>query len=203
MPFDYWDLDDILSEQQEIFCRPLHDIVSGGMLQSIAGEAAREKDLAQGTKIKLPFWLAQTFVRRSTIELDLPIPYNETIQEDLERDAIVCRIGDKSQYYFEIGIKIASFLHDAKLSENLLNALEQRWIEVVTSLGRIGVALQQRSHLNPGSVFPQTLTAVEHDMFHGGKEAERHFKHWMDSFGFYQIGASQIIEAPMKKLKRS
>mmetsp|Transcript_16557 Transcript_16557/g.51888 ORF Transcript_16557/g.51888 Transcript_16557/m.51888 type:complete len:225 (-) Transcript_16557:327-1001(-) len=204
MPFaDFWDIDEILAEQEEITVRPIHDVVGGGLLYST--NMAARPDLTVGAKVQVPFWLAQGFARRNTADFDLPTIYGQAAQEDLQRDPTVCRLGNKSEYYFEIGMRIASLQRDQGLADDLMNGLLVRWIEVVTQIGSIGVAKAQSSQLNAGSsIFPTTLTAVEQEMFYGGREAEAHFKEWMDRFAAYKMKASQIAEVPtpaMKKLR--
>lgn len=204
MPFsDFWDIDEILAEQEEVTIRPVHDVVGGGLLYSTSMGA--RPDLAEGAKVQVPFWLAQGFARRNTADIDLPSMYSQAAQEDLQRDPTVCRLGEKSRYYFEVGMRIASLLKDQSLVDDLMNGLLVRWIEVVTLLGNIGIARTQSSQLNPGSsIFPSTLTAVEEEMFYGGREAETHFKQWIDRFATYKMKASQIAETPTpaaKKLK--
>mmetsp|Transcript_93022 Transcript_93022/g.289964 ORF Transcript_93022/g.289964 Transcript_93022/m.289964 type:complete len:207 (+) Transcript_93022:95-715(+) len=202
MPFaDFWDVEEILAEQEEVTIRPAHDIVGGGLLYSTTVGA--RPDLAENAKVQVPFWLAQGCARRNTVDVDLPTMYAQAAQEDLQRDPTVCRLGDKSQYYFEIGMRIASLLKDQTLSDDLMNGLLVRWTEVVTLLGSIGVARMQNSILNPGSsIFPSTLTATEQEMFYGGREAETHFKNWIDRFAAYKMKPSQIAEAPTPSVKR-
>mmetsp|Transcript_126584 Transcript_126584/g.253092 ORF Transcript_126584/g.253092 Transcript_126584/m.253092 type:complete len:208 (-) Transcript_126584:124-747(-) len=204
MPWsDFWDVDEILAEQHEVTVRPLHDIVGAGILYPNA-TGAGQQDLTEGTKVQVPFWLAQGFVRRKTADLELPTMYGQSAQEDLQRDAAVCRLGDKSQYYFEVGIRLASLLKDTQLAEDLMDGLRVRWVEVCTQLGNLGVAKTQCSQLNPGSsIFHQTLTAVEQDMFCGGREAESHFRQWTDRFATYKMKASSIAEAPAATGKRA
>uniref|UniRef100_A0A7S2D350 GINS subunit domain-containing protein n=1 Tax=Alexandrium andersonii TaxID=327968 RepID=A0A7S2D350_9DINO len=162
-------------------------------------------DLAEGAKVQVPFWLAQGFVRRNAAEIEVPTMYGQAAQEDLQRDPAVCRLGDKSRYYFEVGVRLASLLKDQGLVDDLMNGLLMRWQEVVTLLGNIGVSRNQHSALNPGSsIFPSTLTVAEEAMFFGGREAEEHFKQWIDRFAAYKMKASQIAEPPApaaKKLK--
>jgi len=135
------------------------------------------------------------------------------MQESLLRDPVVCNLIDHSEYYYELGIRVASLLEIDRekkpeeqqgelLCDALLKAMHTRWGEVVTQMGRVGVAHQHLHPLNAGSsFFPATLTIPEQAMVNGGKEAERHFKKWMDRFAVSCIERSNLVEAPSKKLR--
>uniref|UniRef100_A0A7S1M342 DNA replication complex GINS protein PSF3 N-terminal domain-containing protein n=1 Tax=Alexandrium catenella TaxID=2925 RepID=A0A7S1M342_ALECA len=204
MPFaDFWDVDEILAEQEEVTIRPVHDVVGGGLLYSTT--MGLRPDLAEGAKVQVPFWLAQGFARRNTADIELPTMYGQAAQEDLQRDPTVCRLGMRSRYYFEVGVRLASLMRDQTLCDDLMNGLLARWQETVAQLGSFGVARAQNSPLHPGSsIFPSTLTALEEQMYYGGQEAETHFKSWIDRFATYKMKASQIAEAPpTKKMKKT
>eukprot|EP00928_Gymnodinium_smaydae_P056169 TRINITY_DN3959_c0_g1_i1.p1 TRINITY_DN3959_c0_g1~~TRINITY_DN3959_c0_g1_i1.p1 ORF type:complete len:209 (-),score=44.64 TRINITY_DN3959_c0_g1_i1:154-780(-) len=204
--FDYWDIDDILSEQLEVTVRANTDIKGGGLLLG-ADAGGLKQDLRAAQKVQVPFWLAQALVRRNTAELEIPPMFGVTAREDLLRESTVCRVGDWSQYYFEVGMRIASLQEDNQsqsLVQDLLKATKERWDQMVVMLREMGVPRLHHSGLNPGlSIFPQTFTAHEHDMYSGIKEAESQFKRWEERFAVYQMRASQIAEAPAKKPRLS
>mmetsp|Transcript_71570 Transcript_71570/g.232671 ORF Transcript_71570/g.232671 Transcript_71570/m.232671 type:complete len:208 (-) Transcript_71570:61-684(-) len=202
--FDFWDIDEILAEQLEVTVRPEHAINGGGLLQP-SGSGPVGKDLPAGTKVQVPFWLAQSLVRRNTATLELPTIYGAAAQEDLRHDPIVCRLGDKSHYYYEVGLRVAHLLKENQLAEDLFGGLQKRAAEIVQLLGNLGVmSTMQMSTLNQATaVFPCTLTRVEQDMYIGGREAESHFKQWTDRFGSYKMKASHLIDAPSAKRTRS
>lgn len=202
--FDYWDLDEIMAEQYEVTVKPVHDIIGGGVLLP-SGQAA-EKDLrggADGTKIQVPFWLAMSFARRNTCTLELPAIYGSSAQEDLQRDPSVCRLCSKTSYYFEVGLRTAYLLKNQALVDDLMEGLQKRWREIVTLLGNMGTSSSSSEPLNPGAaVFPLTLTKVEQELYAGTKEAEAHFKQWMERFATYKIKASSLVDAPTAKRSR-
>ena len=128
--------------------------------------------------------------------------YGRSVQEGLESDACVVRLSDKSAYYFEMGMRIASLTKDEQLETALLDGMHSRWVEMVKQWDSLGVPRPIVSPLNPvGSAFQQTLTNSEQEIWYGGREAEKHFKQWMDHFAAYKMKASQIADPPAKKLK--
>ncbi|CAE8595597.1 unnamed protein product, partial [Polarella glacialis] len=153
--------------------------------------------------VTVPYWLAQGLFRRHTVEVDVPVMYGHACREDLRADAIACRLGDKSSFFFEVGMKVASLLRDHELLECLMTGLKTRWVEIVNMLGKLGVARHHVTALNPVSAtFPQTLTALEQEMYSGGREAETHFKRWAENFKSYQIKPSTVAEVPAFAPKR-
>mmetsp|Transcript_92196 Transcript_92196/g.240313 ORF Transcript_92196/g.240313 Transcript_92196/m.240313 type:complete len:208 (+) Transcript_92196:72-695(+) len=201
--FDYWDLEEALAEQQEVAVVASHDVKGGGLLYA-SGEGRLNRDLKAADKVQVPFWLAQSLARRHMVELQLPDIYGSCQQEMLQRDPIVCRLCDKSSYYFEIGMRVAYLLEDQALADDLLEGQLRRWREIVKMLGNLGVARMQTHPLNPGaSIFPRTLTAAEHAMWLGGQAAEAAYKEWTDKFSAIKMKASHLADVPVAKRARA
>jgi len=200
--FDYWDLEEALAEQQEVAVVASHDVKGGGLLY--AQGLALTRDLKAGDKIQVPFWLAQSLARRHMVELQLPEIYGSCEQEMLQRDPVVCRLCDKSSYFFEIDMRVAYLLEDQTLADDLLEAQLQRWREIVKMLGNLGVVRLQTHPLNPGaSIFPRTLTAAEHAMWLGGQAAESAYREWTDKYNAIKMKASHLADVPVAKRARA
>mmetsp|Transcript_23043 Transcript_23043/g.41617 ORF Transcript_23043/g.41617 Transcript_23043/m.41617 type:complete len:210 (+) Transcript_23043:97-726(+) len=201
--FDYWSIDEILAEQQEVTVKASADIVGGGILYP-SSIGTTQKDLREGAKVTVPFWLAQSMTRRHAVELDLPQIFSRSSQEDLQVDPAASRLGDKCPYYFEVGMKVASLLRDLPLQTILMEGLQRRWIEMVNLLGKMGIAQNKTSSIDPIlSIFPQTLTRTEQEIFGGGREAEIHFHRWVASFTSYEIKPSSVAEVAASQNKRA
>eukprot|EP00927_Polykrikos_kofoidii_P042361 TRINITY_DN3625_c0_g2_i1.p1 TRINITY_DN3625_c0_g2~~TRINITY_DN3625_c0_g2_i1.p1 ORF type:complete len:205 (-),score=41.50 TRINITY_DN3625_c0_g2_i1:55-669(-) len=199
--FDYWDIDEILSEELEVTVRPWHSITGGGMLVA-TDDGRAPKDLPQDTKVQVPFWLAQGFVRRVTMDLDVPEIYGDSALEDLQQDAIVCRLRDKTPYYFQIGVRTATLVKQPSIERALFAGLSTRWKQIVTLLSKMGVKRSNASRLAPGvSLFPSTLTRLEECMLDGGREAEGQLTQWINRFAVFEMRCSHVAEAPAKRLK--
>jgi len=208
--FDYWDIDDILSEQLEVSAKSEHSIIGGAILSK---EATGLKDLPEGAKVQLPFWLARGFMRRNwAMNVDLPLMFSPTVIEDLQRDPTIFRLADKWPYYFELGMRIAPLMEPdplkneawRKLQVDLMTALQSRWKEVVKTLSQMFAPRTQFSRGNPDvALFPSTLTYLENEMLSGGREAEKQFQRWIERFGVQQMLPSPLVEAPVKKARHS
>lgn len=210
--FDYWDVDDILAEQFEVQAKTEHPIVGGALLSNEVAVAG-SKDLREGAKVQLPFWLARGFMRRqSVLQVDLPLIFSPAIMEELERDPTVCRVGHKWPYYFEMGMRIAPLMKADPLNSerwrtlqvDLMTGLHNRWCEVVKMLAQMNVPRTQFSLRNPDvALFPATLTQLESEMLSGGREAEIQFRRWVERFGVQQMLPSHLIEMPVKKARHA
>ncbi|CAE7660410.1 gins3, partial [Symbiodinium sp. CCMP2456] len=164
MTKDYWDIDEILAEEQEVMMRSNYDIWGGGVLYPSSGNS-RPRDLKAGVKVAAPFSVARMLALRNVVELELPVIFAEEMQESLRADPLVCRLGEKSPYYFEAGMKIAGQLKLAQLEEALVEAFRRRWCEIVRLTPQFGEAMPFNPSKNPvHSFFPHALTRVEDDL---------------------------------------
>lgn len=193
--FDYWDIEEILAEEQDVVIKSNQDIAGGGKLYPCTG-AAKPRDLKQGAKVTVPYWLAEKLYRRNAVELDLPATFDEAIQETLQTDPAVCRLGDKSYHYFEVGMKLAFLMKNPKLQEILINAYVQRFNTLLSLSFSLGEANRSSFRKAVPSQFLQSLTGVEEDMCRGLREAETHYERWHSSFSSYVTEASHVAEVP-------
>lgn len=206
MPFDYWDIDEILAEQQEVTVKAACNVPAGGVLYSDSG--VNQKDLVANDKVRIPLWLAKKMVQRKVADLEMPNMFNLSSQEDLQRDPCVCRLCDRSPYYFEVGAQVAGLLDDVAMGENLrislFNGMLARWKELVNLNGSLGVTRTQFSPLHQWlALFPQTLTDKESAMLQGGRETEKQFKEWTERFASFVMQPSLIADRPAKVARRS
>jgi hypothetical protein len=67
----------------------------------------RFSQLKQGTKLELPFWMAQALARRKHVIVDLPNVFGSRFKSTLIADPTVVNLADRCPYYYELGIKFA------------------------------------------------------------------------------------------------
>eukprot|EP00435_Cladocopium_sp_Y103_P055591 s673_g18.t1 len=199
--FDYWDIEEILAEEQDVVIKSNQDIAGGGKLYPCTG-TAKPRDLKEGAKVTVPYWLAEKFYRRNAVELDLPATFDEAIQETLQTDPAVCRLGDKSCHYFEVGMKLAFLVKNPKLQEILINAYLQRFFTLLSLSCSLGEANRSSFRKAVPSQFLQSLTGLEEDWWRGVREAETHYQRWHSSFSSYVTEASHVAEVPALKRAR-
>jgi len=195
--FDYWDIDEILSESAVVTCKAKTDIAGGGILAT----TGRQRDAQKDQTLQVPLWLAQKFVRRNIAELNLPQKYGTTAVENLTEDPTVYRASEKGENFFEVGIKIGYLIGDMPLVNKLLESFDARWQEIISILGRFGTPSTFHSQLKMNAIFPDTLTAVEQKLQLAGKESEQRFQRFLGWFGFHTIEASELadVATPAKR----
>eukprot|EP00490_Sorites_sp_Unknown_P014468 CAMPEP_0114639704 /NCGR_PEP_ID=MMETSP0191-20121206/1311_1 /TAXON_ID=126664 /ORGANISM="Sorites sp." /LENGTH=205 /DNA_ID=CAMNT_0001851587 /DNA_START=35 /DNA_END=652 /DNA_ORIENTATION=- len=199
--FDYWDIEEILSEEQDVMIKSDHDIAGGGILYPCTG-AAKPRDLKEGAKVLVPYWLAQKLVQRYFVEVDIPAIFDDAIQETLQTDPAVGRLGDKSYHYFEVGIKLAFLVKNPKLQEILVRAFMSRVLDLLSLSSSLGEGSRSSIRKAVPSQFLQSLTGIEEDIYRGAREAEIQYQRWNGSFSSYVVEASHIAEVPAFKRAR-
>ncbi|CAD7922379.1 unnamed protein product [Amoebophrya sp. A120] len=194
---DYWDLEELISEEELIPCETNHPLYHAahllegvGMAQRTTG-SAEELTLPAGTKLKLPFWLAQALIGltqtdaatgqiKGTVQFEAPNQYCDSLVYSLASDPSKVHLRNFSPFYFEIGSRMAFVFHRynvqlpldvermawPRLRNQLFSAAKARWNATITMLGRKGVA----EHVDP--LYVQMLTYVEENLFFGIREAE-------------------------------
>mmetsp|Transcript_144962 Transcript_144962/g.205152 ORF Transcript_144962/g.205152 Transcript_144962/m.205152 type:complete len:206 (+) Transcript_144962:47-664(+) len=199
--FDYWGIEEILAEEQDVVIKSYHDIASGGILYPCTG-AGKPRDLKEGAKVTVPYWLAQKLVRRNCVDLDMPAIFDEGILETLKTDPAVCRLGEKSSHYFEIGMKLAFLMKNERLKDILMNAYITRYHDLMSLSFSLGDEKRSCVKKAVPSQFLHTLTGIEEDMHRGALEAESLFQRWTGSFTSYVAEPSHVAEVPAFKRAR-
>lgn len=103
MDFDedpnYLDLDDILAHTQAVSCKFLLDIPG---LEFLSPGDSKE-EIAKGTEILLPFWLAKTLYTYSMIDIDLPKSYKPSFREVIDAEPGVVDLHRAGPHYYGFG----------------------------------------------------------------------------------------------------
>ena len=70
-----------------------------------------DKDIAPGTKMELPFWLAHALCsqKRRIVSVELPKAYRESYREVMKADANVVNLYKLGPYYYNFGMKLQCF----------------------------------------------------------------------------------------------
>lgn len=97
--------------------------------------SASSRDLAAGTKVDLPCWMAETLARRNLVTMRLPRFFGPTVRNDLRAGAMSVNLHEKSPYFFELGRFLCSILVDEELLAVLQMGYSERCWRVVASAG--------------------------------------------------------------------
>lgn len=155
----YFSIDDILATNERVPCRFEVAVNKLGFLDP----SSESPDIAQGTKLDLPFWLAQSLHRQRIISVDMPKIYREAYREILNADANVVDLHKMGPYFYQFGLHLLGFQHPEaedisrmlsetfrnrfrKLMDASQNSLEEDATSLTACLDRTEIAIFSLGH---------------------------------------------------------
>ncbi|KAG8190256.1 hypothetical protein JTE90_001340 [Oedothorax gibbosus] len=155
----YFSIDDILATNERIPCRFEVGVHKLGFLDPSSGDT----DLAQGTKLEIPLWMAQALQSRRIISTEVPRVYREAYRHILNADASVVNLNKMGPYFYHFGLYLLRFTHHdsedigrmlnqsfrnrfRKLMDTSQNSMEEDGIMLTANLDRTEVALFNVGH---------------------------------------------------------
>ncbi|XP_035680573.1 DNA replication complex GINS protein PSF3-like [Branchiostoma floridae] len=130
---NYFSIDDILTTQEKVPCKFQSSVLGLGFLDP----GAEGTDLAAGTAMELPYWLARALCsrKRRIVTVEMPKPYREGYRQILSADANVVDLHKLGPYYYAFGIYLQSFGQpDAgEISNTLLQTFSTRFRRIMDS----------------------------------------------------------------------
>lgn len=165
-PYDYFDLDAILVEDERV---PVTFRVGAHRLGHL-DPAAGTRDLSDGAQLELPHWLASALALKGMVSVELPRKYSQRVRSKLLADPTSLSLRDKSPHYHALGIKLSAQLGDAHLAATLRQALTGRYKQILD--------VAQGSREEDTSDFARRLTELELRMFTTGIHAARAYHAW-------------------------
>jgi len=180
----YFDIDDILMEEQRVPCTFRYNAEGLGFLS--AGTVTRrktneddveedldssdeddgsdaEKDmLGAGSTIELPFWLAKPLKDKKIVAVDFPHFFNARARKKFNANANAwsVNIKEKNYYYYGFGIKLAKLLNDKTLPSMMRTILALRFNRIIDQA--------QNCIHEDTSIFRRQLTHCELKLFQAG-----------------------------------
>lgn len=191
---DYYDIDSILVEEERAPCVFKTSAFNLGYLDPGKGG----DDLAGGTRIPLPLWLALHLARKGYVALDVPSHYGERMQSRLSADAKSVPVRDRSAHYFEVGVRLCAMLSGEEGAHSvyrvLRSAMGQRADHILSqaqsSLGR-DVTAQCRP-----------LTDEERKLYELTRETCLSYEQWKTRKRPH-LAAASVVTSTAKRRRRS
>lgn len=171
MASKYWDIDDILAEDDNVTVIAMHKGYKLSFLDPNANKT--EKDLEEGTKTEIPLWLAHRLSVHKFLAVESPLPYREKFKKALLADPTVINLRDKSAYYYERAIRLADILED---SGSISEVLPEIFLKRIKGL----LKTAQHMPLEESTSFTKKLTNIERHIFESGRDAIINYKMWKD-----------------------
>ncbi len=129
---DYFDIDDILAEAEEVPVTFKHEIEGVGFLDP----SSDQPNIKADTKVSVPYWLAvalfdETKENRQFVVWSLPKTFDARFRARLIADPKAVDLCSHSKYFFEFGRKLALRITAAELGVTLRAALMARYSELL------------------------------------------------------------------------
>ncbi|KAJ0545412.1 putative GINS complex, subunit Psf3, GINS subunit, domain A, GINS complex, subunit Psf3 superfamily [Helianthus annuus] len=161
----YYDIDDILADEELVPAVFLEAVNGVGLLQS--NETNR---IEPRSKVELPFWLASELHLRQAASVNVPPCYNKKTREEIGADGAHVDLRSRCSYFYQLGCKIVQLIGDKTIGSLLLVAFQIRYKEVLIK------AHTSASILGPK--FLSLLTKEETKLYDAAKSSAAAFKSW-------------------------
>ncbi len=162
----YYDIDDILAEQERIHCVFNQQVPMYGFL-----DGNHQIDLNANVKVDLPFWLAEPLATAQVVDIDMPKCFNAKTIADLEANPQSVDLHMLCVYFYRFSKKMTDTIDDEPLEAIVLDALKKRIIDVYKCV------VSKSKH--DDTAFMRTLDETEKSMHRQGILAERELLKWM------------------------
>ncbi|CAB61465.1 DNA replication complex GINS protein psf3 [Schizosaccharomyces pombe] len=163
---DYYDIDSILSENQKVPCTST---------VSIPGLGHEGRMVPTGSKVELPFWLAEVLAINSFVSIHMPAPFSSVVRNALKANPNSVSIRDITTHYYHFAEKMLHLISDDSLVQISLNTLRSRAMLIADASLNPQGALQQNSQFIEGlDDFEKHILRVSHN-------AHRSLINWQNS----------------------
>lgn len=185
----YYDLDDILTEAELLPCSFNVQAANLGFLD----DTTDDPDLEQGTKLKLPVWVAEIFFKKAIISITLPSFFKPRFRENILADPSVIHLNGRCSYYYELGMKLAVEFGQLSIADFLEKTFTHRFQDILD--------MSQNTVAPKVDKFYPRLTEMERQIFDRKISSCKKYLQWKKE-GMPRLKTSQVI-AVFKRRKIS
>ncbi|KAF9468931.1 hypothetical protein BDZ94DRAFT_1244953 [Collybia nuda] len=184
MEFDYFSIDAILAENQKLQCNFNREILGMGHLGG-----GSERDIVMGSKIQLPYWLANTILLSTWADINIPAPFGARVRNALLADARSVRLSGlvgAGGLWYGFGKSIMDMVLDEQaneLSKMLRVTFRDRLVEIIDQaqhFAALGPAGGSGSTGDTAQAFREGLDASEREIFALAQESAKRTKRWYE-----------------------
>nr|CAD7408558.1 unnamed protein product [Timema cristinae]CAD7426426.1 unnamed protein product [Timema monikensis] len=196
MPFkrsyfpNYFSIDDILATQERLPCKFQMKVHRLGFLDP----SSESEDIAEGTSIELPYWLARSLCsqRRQIVTVEIPKIYKEAYREILKADPCVVDLHKLEIYFYEFGSYLARLNHQDSqpIGAMLVQTFKDRFRQVMD--------WAQNSGADP--LIAQRLDALERQLFSEGRQSRARLNCWLNTGSSQLLAADMVVSHKKRKL---
>ncbi|WOH07664.1 hypothetical protein DCAR_0727097 [Daucus carota subsp. sativus] len=163
---NYFDIDDILAED-ELVPATFREATNGVGLFDSTDDTNK---VEPGSKVELPFWLAQELHLRQAVTVNVPPCFNKRTREEIDADAAHVDLRNRCPFFYELGYKIAPLVGDKTIGRVLLIAFRTRYKEVLIKA--------HTAAFEATAKFLSLLTEEEVKLYKAAQSSAIAFKKW-------------------------
>ncbi|TIA90020.1 hypothetical protein E3P99_01757 [Wallemia hederae] len=129
MDFDsFYSIDSILADNQKVPSEFLTDVPGQGWLQG-----GLDKDIKEGAKVDLPYWMSSTLAlsEYDFLNLSIPAAFSTRVSNALIASPTFVKLANLNHFWYSFGLRISDLLEDnLKLQQSLRLAFSRRLIDI-------------------------------------------------------------------------
>ncbi|KAF9427484.1 DNA replication protein [Podila epigama] len=172
---DYYDIDAILAEDQNIKCVFQENVPGLAWL-----EGGHDSMLKAGARVDIPFWLAREIVQNEEggvdVAIETPEFYNTKVRNGLRADATMVDLPKLCPNFFRFGTQYLQLADDPQLGQVLGDAFKARL--------QLTMDHTQSGGNNSGAEYLDRLDETERELYKAGLESSASLHQWnQQSFG--------------------
>ncbi|KTW25967.1 hypothetical protein T552_03241 [Pneumocystis carinii B80] len=166
---NYYDIDDILSENTKIPSIFQYTVPGLGYI-----EGGHEPDIKEGTNMDLPFWLAEMLAINNFIDIELPSAFSPKVRNALKACPQNVDLRMFSTHYYLFGEKILNLLSDNELVNILIETFKSRICFIADH------AHNPHGMLEEGTEFLRNLEDTEKIFFRISHDSAKDMRNWLE-----------------------
>ncbi|BBN13560.1 GINS complex subunit 3 [Marchantia polymorpha subsp. ruderalis] len=163
---NYYDLDDILTEEETVNVHFRFEAAGLGVLDP----GSEHENIDAGSDVDIPLWLAHDLCNRKFVTVKLPYFYNERVKKEIRADASCVDLRRWCPYFYELGLKLAPMSSDPTLGSFLLYCLQGRYKEMLCKSHTVALTTAPK--------FVTLLTQEEFHLFEAARDSMKAFNKW-------------------------
>ncbi|KAK3284699.1 hypothetical protein CYMTET_7659 [Cymbomonas tetramitiformis] len=169
---DYWNIHDMLAEEEKVTA--YFNVGSTGLGRAF-DPSCDDEDLKEGAKLEIPLWLTKDLASRGMIKVERPSYYGPRVKNDLQADPRCVNLGEKSPYFYDVGLRLLEVSHDPKLAELLNLTFQRRYQQLLIA------ALSVQADTKDITRLQRVLSAEEKKLFDDGRLSRSSFESWRET----------------------
>eukprot|EP00946_MAST-07B_sp_MAST-7B-sp1_P004288 g4288.t1 len=184
---DYYDISDILSEEERV---PLvFDTDARGIGYLVEG--SQGEDVEKDAKVELPYWLAEHLALKKCVSFETPHYYNLKFRNSIIADTKHADLRNFCQVYYQLGMRMAPWL--AYGSERDQRELDNDLVQIMTERFHNILDHSQNSQNDDNTDFTNRLSATELQLYWEGYASAGDYLRWKHS-KTQKINHSWLVE---------